>query len=123
MNATNSNLALRDITRRHFFGRCGIGVGSMLCERLSAERVELGLVPFGSIGLTLFGLDLAFASPAGPAGAEALGALALLGMAGTWRILADLALLGIFGGFFIVPLYALVQQRSAAAHRARVIAD
>ncbi|RLJ62672.1 MFS transporter [Sulfurisoma sediminicola] len=100
----------------------GIGVGSMLCERLSAERVELGLVPFGSIGLTLFGLDLAFASPAGPAGSDALGALALLEQAATWRILADLALLGIFGGFFIVPLYALVQQRSAAAHRARVIA-
>jgi MFS family permease len=99
----------------------GIGVGSLLCERLSAERVELGLVPFGSIGLTLFGLDLAFASPAAPAG-EALGALALLAQAGTWRILADLALLGIFGGFFIVPLYALVQQRSAEAHRARVIA-
>lgn len=100
----------------------GIGVGSLLCERLSAERVELGLVPFGSIGLTLFGLDLAFASPAVPPGADPLGALLLLQQAGTWRILADLALLGIFGGFFIVPLYALVQQRSSGAHRARVIA-
>jgi hypothetical protein len=48
----------------------GIGLGSLLCERLSAGHVEIGLVPFGSIGLTLFGIDLAFASPALlPAGA------------------------------------------------------
>lgn len=99
----------------------GIGAGSLLCERLSGGRVELGIVPLGSIGLTLFGLDLAFASPATPGG-EALGALALLAQPGSWRILADLILIGIFGGFFIVPLYALVQQRSADEHRARIIA-
>lgn len=100
----------------------GIGIGSLFCERLSAGRVELGLVPFGSIGLTLFGLDLAFASPSGPASTIPLGAVALLALPATWRILADLALLGIFGGFFIVPLYALVQQRSSDEHRARTIA-
>ncbi len=100
----------------------GIGSGSMLCERLSAGRVELGLVPFGSIGLTLFGLDLALASPATPVGHVPLGALALIMQPGVWRILADLVLIGLFGGFFIVPLYALVQQRSEASHRARVIA-
>lgn len=99
----------------------GIGVGSVLCERLSAGRVELGVVPLGSIGLTLFGIDLALATPAMPLG-EALGALALLAQPGIWRILIDLILIGIFGGFFIVPLYALVQQRSNAEHRARVIA-
>ena len=100
----------------------GIGIGSLLCERLSAGRVEIGLVPLGSIGLTLFGLDLAFASPAATNSAEPLGALALLAFSGTWRILADLALIGLFGGLFIVPLYALVQQRSSETHRARVIA-
>jgi hypothetical protein len=100
----------------------GIGIGSLLCERFSAGRIELGLVPFGSIGLTLFGLDLAIASPSGMLTAEPLGALALLVQPGTWRILVDLLLIGIFGGFFIVPLYALVQQRSSASHRARVIA-
>lgn len=100
----------------------GIGTGSLLCERMSAGRVELGLVPFGSIGLTLFGLDLAFASPADLAVGEPLGALALLAQTGTWRILLDLILIGVFGGFFIVPLYALVQQRSSEEHRARVIA-
>jgi 1-acyl-sn-glycerol-3-phosphate acyltransferase len=86
----------------------GIGAGSLLCERLSGHKVELGLVPFGSIGLTLFGLDLALAtSAAAPA---------------YWRMLGDLALIGVFGGFYIVPLYALVQSRSEAQHRSRIIA-
>jgi 1-acyl-sn-glycerol-3-phosphate acyltransferase len=100
----------------------GIGIGSILCERLSGRLVEIGLVPVGSIGLTLFGLDLAWASPSQPPGGELLGAIALLETAGTWRILFDLCGLGLFGGFFIVPLYALVQLRSNVAHRARIIA-
>jgi 1-acyl-sn-glycerol-3-phosphate acyltransferase len=100
----------------------GIGLGSLLCERMSGKHVEIGLVPFGSIGLTLFGLDLYFASPSGMTGDEALGIFALLGQPGIWRVLLDLTMVGLFGGFFIVPLYALVQIRSAPAHRARIIA-
>ncbi|MBI5792415.1 MAG: MFS transporter [Rhodocyclales bacterium] len=99
----------------------GIGVGSLLCEKLSAKRIELGLVPLGSIGLTLFALDLALASPAAPSPSP-LGAIGLLAYDQTWRVLLDLALIGIFGGFFIVPLYALVQQRSNPEHGARIIA-
>ncbi|MBP7080915.1 MAG: MFS transporter [Rhodocyclaceae bacterium] len=99
----------------------GIGVGSLLCEKMSSGRVEIGLVPFGSIGLTFFALDLAFASPSGISH-EPMGAIALLGLASTWRVLFDLAMIGIFGGFFIVPLYALVQQRSNPEHGARIIA-
>jgi 1-acyl-sn-glycerol-3-phosphate acyltransferase len=99
----------------------GIGVGSLLCEKLSAKRIELGLVPLGSIGLTLFALDLALASPAVPSPSP-LGAIGLLAYDQTWRVLLDLALIGIFGGFFIVPLYALVQQRSNPEHGARIIA-
>lgn len=99
----------------------GIGVGSLLCEKLSAKRIELGLVPLGSIGLTLFALDLAIASPAVPSPSP-LGAIGLLAYDQTWRVLLDLALIGIFGGFFIVPLYALVQQRSNPEHGARIIA-
>ncbi|MDP3514599.1 MAG: MFS transporter, partial [Sulfuritalea sp.] len=99
----------------------GIGIGSLLCEKLSARRVELGLVPLGSIGMTLFALDLALASPAAPSPSP-LGAIGLLAYDQTWRVLLDLALLGIFGGFFIVPLYALVQQRSNPEHGARIIA-
>ncbi len=100
----------------------GIGLGSLLCERLSNNQVEIGLVPFGSIGLTLFGLDLFFAAPIGLAG-ETLHSLGfLLGHGAVWRVFFDLFMLGVFGGFFIVPLYALVQMRSAEKNRARIIA-
>ena len=99
----------------------GVGLGSMACERLSGHRVEIGLVPLGSIGLTLFGLDLSLASP-GSIPATTLTVGQLLGVASTWHVLADLLLIGIFGGFFIVPLYALVQMRSAEDYRARIIA-
>ena len=100
----------------------GIGLGSLLCERMSGKRVEIGLVPFGSIGLTLFGVDLYFASPVGLVGTTPHALLAILSLPAVWRVLADLVMLGVFGGFFIVPLYALVQLRSAPAHRARIIA-
>ena len=100
----------------------GIGIGSLLCDRLSAGHVEIGLVPFGSIGLTVFGIDLAFASPdLLPAGAP-LPLAGVLAMHQTWRVLFDLFALGLFGGFFIVPLYALIQLRSAPEQRARIIA-
>jgi len=101
----------------------GIGLGSMLCEKLSDKHVEIGLVPFGSIGLTLFGFDLLFSSPATlPAGAP-LATMLLLGQPAMWRVLFDLLALGIFGGFFTVPLYVLLQLRSAPEHRARIIAS
>ncbi len=101
----------------------GIGAGSLLCERMSGHKVELGLVPFGSIGLTVFGVDLFFATPAAPpAGGELLGMLAFLDQPGSWRVVMDVVLIGMFGGFFIVPLYALVQQRSEPSHLSRVIA-
>ena len=99
----------------------GIGVGSLLCERLSGRKVEIGLVPFGSIGLTLFGVDLWLAAEMhAPHGAQTLAEFAR--DASHWRMLADLLLIGIFGGFYIVPLYALVQTRSDPAHRSRIIA-
>ncbi|MEO8344383.1 MAG: MFS transporter [Betaproteobacteria bacterium] len=99
----------------------GIGVGSLLCERLSGGRVELGLVPFGSIGLTLFAVDLWFATNAMHATGLA-GVGAYLAQPAHWRVTADLVLIGLFGGFYIVPLYALIQERSEASHRSRIIA-
>jgi 1-acyl-sn-glycerol-3-phosphate acyltransferase len=99
----------------------GIGIGSLLCERLSSKQVEIGLVPFGSIGLTVFGLDLAFASPS-VLPSSPLSILPLLMAPGTIHVLIDLFAIGLFGGFFIVPLYALMQVRSNASYRARVIA-
>ncbi len=99
----------------------GVGTGSLLCERLSGHKVEIGLVPFGSIGLTVFALDLFFASPAA-AGGSLIGAGEFLARAGSARILFDLVMIGIFGGFYIVPLYALIQTRSERSHQSRIIA-
>ena len=103
----------------------GIGTGSLLCERLSRGRIEPGLVPVGALGITLFGSDLFLAGSPVPATAYPGGlatAATFLQHAGNWRVLADLTLLGAFGGLFIVPLYALVQHRSAVACRSRIIA-
>ncbi len=97
----------------------GIAAGSLACERLSAHKLELGLVPFGSIGLTVFGVDLAFAGPDGAQSGVTLAAF--LAAPGGWRVLADFLLIGLFGGFYIVPLYAIIQARSDEATRARVI--
>jgi hypothetical protein len=99
----------------------GVGVGSVLCERLSGHKIEPGLIPFGSIGLTLFAVDLYFANP-GISNLHNAGVVAFLSELHNWRVLADLLLLGIFGGFFIVPLYAVIQQRSMPSHRSRIIA-
>ena len=99
----------------------GVGIGSLLCERMSGHKIEIGLVPLGSIGLTVFVLDLCFASPA--AGTLAAGdAWGFMARPGSWRIIADLILIGAFGGFYIVPLYALVQTRSDKDRLSRVIA-
>lgn len=99
----------------------GIGLGSMLCERLSRHRVELGIVPIGSLGLSLFGLDLYAQTPELVA-ADPIGWQAFMGSVDGRRILLNLLGIGVFGGFFIVPLYAFVQQETAPERRARVIA-
>ncbi len=99
----------------------GVGSGSLFCERLSGHKVEIGLVPFGSIGLSVFALDLFFASPVG-GGAALIGAAEFLARAGSARILFDLVMIGVFGGFYIVPLYALIQTRSERSHQSRIIA-
>ena len=99
----------------------GVGIGSLLCERMSGHRIELGLVPFGSIGLSAFAIDLYFAQPI--ANATAVTTVGeFLARPGSWRVLFDLAMLGAFGGFYSVPLYALIQQRSKRAHLSRIIA-
>jgi 1-acyl-sn-glycerol-3-phosphate acyltransferase len=92
-----------------------------LCERLSGRKIEVGLVPFGSIGLTVFAVDLWLASKSLRA-TELAGLDVFLRSAEHWRVAADLVLIGLFGGFYIVPLYALIQERSAPSHRSRIIA-
>ncbi len=100
----------------------GIGVGSILCDRLSGHRVELGLVPFGSLGLCLFGFDLYFAANQPWTGAGLVGPAAFAANPDNWRVMFDLVMLGVFGGFYIVPLYAIIQSRTPARNRSRVIA-
>jgi len=99
----------------------GIGVGSLLCERLSRHQIEIGLVPFGSLGMSAFTIDLFFAVQGLPfAGDQTISQFAAHGA--HWRVLADLFLLALFAGLYSVPLYALIQTRCEPTHRARIIA-
>ncbi|AON55558.1 1-acyl-sn-glycerol-3-phosphate acyltransferase [Herbaspirillum seropedicae] len=100
----------------------GIGAGSLLCERLSGHKVEIGLVPFGSIGLSVFGLELYFASQAYVTPTAMLDLGGFLAQGGSWRILIDCLGIGVFGGLYIVPLFALIQTRCDPAHVSRTIA-
>ncbi len=102
----------------------GIGSGSLLCAAFVRRHPQRGLalVLPGCFGLTVFALDVAFASPMAQADAAALSALAILHAPGIWRMLADFTLLGLCGGLFSVPLYTWLQQSSEVDQRARMIA-
>ncbi|MGE4408479.1 MFS transporter [Pseudomonas sp.] len=100
----------------------GIALGSLLCERMSRHHVEIGLVPFGAIGLSLFGVLLWWHAGGFPPVVASLDWLALLAEPRAWWILADILGLGVFGGLYIVPLYALIQSRSVVHERSRVVA-
>ncbi|MBX2799496.1 MAG: MFS transporter [Myxococcales bacterium] len=100
----------------------GIGMGSVLCERLSRERVELGLVPLGALGMSVFCLDLWLV---GQPWAAPEARMAVSEFLSTWsglRITVDLGMLAMFGGFMIVPLYSFIQLRALPHERSRVIA-
>jgi 1-acyl-sn-glycerol-3-phosphate acyltransferase len=99
----------------------GVGVGSLLCEKLSGRVVEIGLVPLGAFGMSGFVLDLALSQP-GPATASGLGVAGFLAQPGSWRVVLDLAGIGLFSGFFVVPLFALIQARTPRGELSRVIA-
>ena len=110
----------------------GIGLGSLLCEKLSKGKLELGLVLLGALGLTAFGADAYFSSTSIHAAYSAVAQSAqlavllnyhsFLSVFSHWRLLADIALIGLFGGFYIVPLYVLIQTRVDKSHQSRVIA-
>ena len=99
----------------------GVGLGSLLCEVLGRRHVEIGLVPLGAIGMSLFAADLWWAASALPA-SERLGLGEFLARPAHWRVLADLFMLSLSAGLYSVPMYALIQLRSPATHRARIIA-
>ena len=98
----------------------GVGIGSMSCEKLSGRTVEIGLVPLGSFGVSAFMLDLYFARP-GQALAAGLSVMEFVRAPGSWRIMLDLTGIGLFTGFFVVPLFALIQSRTPRSELARVI--
>ncbi len=98
----------------------GTGVGSMLCEKLSARTVEIGLVPLGAFGISAFLFDLYFAR-SGAATASGLDVIGFLQQPGSTRIVVDLIGIGLFSGFFVVPLFALIQSRTPKDELSRVI--
>jgi 1-acyl-sn-glycerol-3-phosphate acyltransferase len=100
----------------------GIGIGSLLCEMLSRRHVEIGLVPMGAIGMSIFAIDLYFASRGLPPSTVPLTVGQFMAQAAHWRVMADLLLLSLFAGIYSVPMYALIQLRSQPSHRARIIA-
>jgi hypothetical protein len=102
----------------------GIGTGALLCERLArvfSVKDGAGLVPLGALGMTVFTVDLYFATRNLPA-ASLMGAAEFLQRGAHWRVMADLLLLSLSAGLYSVPMYALVQRRSRPTHRARMIA-
>lgn len=99
----------------------GVGVGALLCEVMSRRHVEIGLVPLGAIGMSVFAIDLYFASR-GLAPSAGYTLAAFLAQPAHWRVMADLFLLSLFVGLYSVPMYALIQLRSRPTHRARIIA-
>ncbi|MES2662803.1 MAG: MFS transporter, partial [Pseudomonadota bacterium] len=98
----------------------GICLGSFLCHFLSGNRVEIGLVPLGALGLSLFGIDLGMIKPLEVQ--ELFTMSSALTSETHWRVFIDLLLIGISGGLYIVPLYSFIQERSEEKSRARMIA-
>lgn len=98
----------------------GIAAGSMACDKLSNHRIDVGIVPIGSLGITIFGYLMASAVP------EHLPQFTsfseFISERSLWPVFVYLLLIGVSGGIFIVPLYALMQQRAKPEQRAQVIA-
>ena len=99
----------------------GVGIGALICEKLSKRKIEIGLVPIGSIGLSLFTIDLWVSQP------ESYTTVVnttyeFFQRSGSFRIIIDIILIGAFGGLFSVPLYAFIQTKSPKNHLSRIIA-
>jgi MFS family permease len=102
----------------------GVAIGALLCNRFSSGSVEPGLVPLGGLGLSVFAIDLFFTSMAYQTGnplGETVMPMQFLTMGAGVHIMLDLVFIGMFGGFLIVPLYSMIQERTSGDRRARVI--
>lgn len=101
----------------------GIAVGSLLCETFSHRQVEIGLVPIGAVGMSVFAFDLYLASRGLTHQSGVLMTVAeFVARHEHWRVMADLGLLAFSAGLYSVPMYALIQLRAKPSHRARIIA-
>ncbi|CAH1592311.1 Lysophospholipid transporter LplT / 2-acylglycerophosphoethanolamine acyltransferase [Vibrio owensii] len=101
----------------------GIATGSWLCEKLSFNQVELGILPFGIFGLTIFSADLLWAVPAIESfPSQYYDVHSFIAQSSHIRVMTDLFLVGVSGGVFIVPLYAFIQSRSEEGECAQSIA-
>ncbi|MBF0382184.1 MAG: acyl-[ACP]--phospholipid O-acyltransferase [Magnetococcales bacterium] len=101
----------------------GIGIGSLLCNRLLGGEVSARYVPVAALGMALFAFDLVIATHhVVSINGGLVGVGAFLDHAANWRILVDLLLIAISGGIYIVPLYSIMQSRSPEASRSRIIA-
>lgn len=102
----------------------GIGAGSLLCRKIGGNEVNIRMVPFGAIGLTVFALYLAASLAFIPERTGELMTLAQMFISGAayYHVMIAVTLLGISGGFYIVPLYAMMQAYAPSTHRARVVA-
>lgn len=102
----------------------GIALGSVLCNRLVKGEITAKYVPLGALGMTLFAVDLYFASHAiGPNADYLIGAREFLVSFPHNRVLLDFILFAVCGGIYIVPLYSIIQNRSKPEHRSRNIAS
>lgn len=99
----------------------GVALGSLVCERLSDYKIELGIVPLGSIGMTLFGIDLYFSISTIQI-VENISAINFIQQSENWRLMFDITMVSAFGGLFVVPLQALIQHRSDTKNRSQIIA-
>ncbi|MCR9908522.1 MFS transporter [Vibrio campbellii] len=98
----------------------GIAVGSMACNWLSNHRIEVGIVPIGALGITIFGFLMATSIPTDLPRFHTFAEF--VSYDAFWPLFFYLLMIGISGGLFIVPLYALMQHRAKETERAQVIA-
>lgn len=106
------------------FFSVGIGVGSLLCRKIGGSELNIKMVPIGAVGLTVFAFYLAASLSFVPEQTGALLSLKEIFTSGQvyYHVMLAVTLLGISGGFYIVPLYAMMQAYSPRSHRARVVA-
>ena len=100
----------------------GIGLGSLWCNRLLKGMIQPTYVPLGALGLSVFIIDLYFASRNLTPGTAIISLATFIWQPACWRLTVDMFMLAAFGGLFIVPLYTMMQHRADQSEMARVVA-